>query len=206
MKIRLLILSLLITNFVFSQIDKEDAFENDIVELVEEMEFMYGYDQTLRKYMIYRTFDKSETNRIENLPDSLKSKEIAEKKIKSDSLAKNIWKNYINPKDSEHTKRLIEITKKYGFPRVTRIRKYYEKDFVDSEFNPFLIFIHSPKEYFDEIRNLMRIELENDRISKCHWGYLLWHINGRKSFQPMLDNGYELVEVNGKRTMKSTCE
>jgi hypothetical protein len=194
------------TSIAFSQNNKEKAFENDIVELVEEMEFMYGYDQTLREYTIYKTFDKSETNRIESLTDSLKSKEVAEKKFKSDSLTKNIWRNYINPKDAEHTKRLIEITKKYGFPTVKRIQKYYEKDFVDSEFNPFLIFIHAPKKYFDEIENLMRVELEEDRISRCHWGYLLWHINGRKSIQPMLDNGYELVEENGKNHLKSTCE
>jgi hypothetical protein len=206
MKNKLLILTLLMTSLAFSQNSKEKAFENDIVELVEELEFMYGYDQTLREYTIYKTFDKSETNRIESLSDSLKSKEVAEKKFKSDSLAKIIWRNYINPKDAEHTERLIEITKKYGFPTVKRIQKYYKKDFVDSEFNQFLIFIHSPKKYFDEIENIMKVELEEVRISKCHWRYLLWHINGRKSIQPMLDNGYELVEENGKNHLKSTCE
>ena len=95
MKNKFLILTLLMTSLAFSQNSKEKAFENDIVELVEELEFMYGYDQTLREYTTYKTFDKSETNRIESLSDSLKSKEVAEKKFKSDSLAKNIWRNYI---------------------------------------------------------------------------------------------------------------
>ncbi|MGO2101502.1 MAG: hypothetical protein ACTH3E_00485 [Psychroflexus halocasei] len=206
MKIRIIILTLLLSNLSFSQIDKEIAFEKDIIELVEEMEFMYGYDQTLREYTIYKTFDKSETNRIENLPDSLKSKEISEISFESDSLTINIYKNYINPKDAQHTKRLIEITKEYGFPSLKRIKKYYTKEFIDPEFNPFIIFIHSPKKYWKEIENIMKVELDKGQISKCLWGYLLWHTNGRKSIQPMLDNGYELTEENGKRSLKPTCK
>ncbi|MFD2432463.1 hypothetical protein ACFSO9_02265 [Mesonia maritima] len=112
MKIKLLIVVLIINSVAYSQSEKEIAFENDIIKLVEEMEFMYGYDQTLREYTIYKTFDKSETDRIENLSDSIRINEIARRQFKSDSLRKFIWKNYINPKDAEHTERMIEITKK----------------------------------------------------------------------------------------------
>jgi len=196
----------LITFSAFSQATKDQLLEKDIDILIEEMEFMYGYDQTMREYTIYKTFDKSETDRIESLNDSLRMEEISSRNFKSDSLAKQIWKNYINPKDAEHTKRMIEITKKYGFPGLERIKKYYKKEFTDKEFNPYIILVHAPKQYQEELKSLMKNELDKGRINKCTYGHLLWHFTGRKSFQPMLDNGYEMVKENGKTTLKSTCK
>ncbi|WP_037320041.1 hypothetical protein [Salegentibacter sp. Hel_I_6] len=195
----------LITFSAFSQTTKDQLLEKDIDILIEEMEFMYGYDQTMREYTVFKTFDKSETDRIENLNDSLRMKEISRRNFKSDSLAKQIWKNYINPKDAEHTERMIEITKKYGFPDLERIKKFYNREFTDKEFNPYIILVHAPKEYQEELKSLMKNELEKGRINKCTYGHLLWHFTGRKSFQPMLDNGYEMVEENGKTSLKSTC-
>ena len=206
MKFNLLILSIFLSNFIYSQSVKDSLLQKDIVNLVEEMEFMYGYDQTLREYIIFKTFDKSETDRIENLPDSLRTEEMTKRRFESDSIGKLIWKNYINPKDAEHTERMIEITKKYGFPSLNRIKKYYDKEFVDPEFNPYILLVHAPKKYWEELKTLMKNELDNGFINKCTYGHLLWHITGRKSFQPMLDNGYEMVVKNGKTTMKSTCE
>ena len=206
MKIKLLILLSLLSNLVCSQNEKDELLKKDIEILVEEMEFMYGYDQTLREYTIFKSFDKSETDRVENLPDSLRIKEISKRNFKSDSLGSHIFKNYINPKDEEHTKRMIEITKKYGFPSLNRIKKYYDKPFIDPEFNPYIILVHSPKKYWDELKDLMKRELDENIISKCTYGHLLWHFTGRKNFQPMLDNGFKLVIENGKQILKSTCE
>lgn len=206
MKFKLLILSLLLGNLGYSQTTKDSLLKEDIIGLVEEMEFMYGYDQTLREYTIFKTFDKSETDSIENLSDSLRRKEIFKRKFVSDSIEKNIWKSYINPKDAEHTERMIEITRKYGFPTTERIKKYYKEDFIDPEFNPFIILVHSPKEYWEELKVLIRNEYKNGIINKCEYGYLLWQFTGRKSFQPMLDNGYIMVEENGMTTLKPTCE
>ncbi|WP_405368868.1 hypothetical protein [Nonlabens sp. Asnod2-A12] len=206
MKFKLLILSLLLGNIIYSQTEKDSLLQKDIINLIEEMEFMYGYDQTLREYIIFKTFDKSETDRIENLPDSLRVSEMNKRQFESDSIGKLIWKKYINPKDAEHTERMIEITKKYGFPSLNRIKKYYDKEFIDPEFNPYILLVHAPKKYWDELKLLMKNELDIGRIDKCTYGHLLWHFTGRKSFQPMLDNGYELVEENGKKRLKSTCE
>lgn len=167
---------------------------------------MYGYDQTMREYTIFKTFDKSETNRIENLSDSLRILEMKNRKFVSDSINTLIYKKYINPMDAKHTERMIEITKKYGFPSIDRIKKYYNKEFVDPEFNPLIIFIHSPKKYWDELKELMLNEYKTGTINQCQYGYLLWQFTGRKSFQPMLDNGFKMVEENGKKTLKSTCE
>jgi len=206
MKLKLVIFSIIISNSIYSQSAKDSLLQKDINVLVEEMEFMYGYDQTIREYTIYKTFDKSETNRIENLPDSLRNEEMKNRKFESDSIGKLIWKKYINPMDAEHTKRMIEITKKYGFPSVERIKKYYEKEFIDPEFNPLIIFIHSPRKYWVELKELMLKEYQNGIINQCQYGYALWQFTGRKSFQPMLDNGFEMIEENGKTKLKSTCE
>ena len=206
MKLKLLIFSIVLSNTIYSQSTKDSLLQKDINSLVEEMEFMYGYDQTMREYTIFKTFDKSETDRIENLPDTLRVEEMKKRKFESDSIGKLIWKKYINPMDAEHTERMIEITKKYGFPSIKRIQKYYKKEFVDPEFNPLIIFIHSPKKYWEELKKLMLNEYKNGIINQCQYGYALWQFTGRKSFQPMLDNGFEIVEENGKRRLKSTCE
>ncbi|AUC13797.1 hypothetical protein BTO06_00925 [Tenacibaculum sp. SZ-18] len=206
MKLKLLIFSILLSNSIYSQSAKDSLLQKDINALVEEMEFMYGYDQTMREYTIFKTFDKSETDRIENLPDSLRIEEMKKRKFVSDSISNKIYKKYINPMDAEHTERMIEITKKYGFPSTKRIRKYYKKEFVDPEFNPLIIFIHSPRKYWNELKELMLKEYQNGIINQCQYGYALWQFTGRKSFQPMLDNGFEMVEENGITTLKSTCE
>jgi len=206
MKLKLLIFSILISNTIYSQSAKDSLLKKDINVLVEEMEFMYGYDQTMREYTIFKTFDKSETDRIENLPDSLRVEEMKNRKFVSDSISKLIFRKYINPMDAEHTERMIEITKKYGFPSTERIKKYYNKEFVDPEFNPLIIFIHSPRKYWDELKELMLNEYQNGVINQCQYGYLLWQFTGRQSFKPMLDNGYKLIEENGKTTLQPTCK
>ncbi len=206
MKSTLLVTFIFISSFTFSQTSKESLFKNDINTIVEELEFMYGYDQTLREYTIYKTFDKSETNRIEKLPDSLRIVEIETRNFESDSIKIMIFNNYINPMDALHTERLIAITEKYGFPSLARIKKYYKKEFADEEFNPLILFVHSPKKYREDLKELMFNEYKIGHINQCAYGYALWHFSGRKSFQPMLDNGFTMIEENGVQVLKSTCE
>lgn len=206
MQLKILIFSLLLCNTIQAQSPKDTLLQKDIISLVEEMEFMYGYDQAMREYTLFKTFDKSETDSIENLPDSLRIEEMKKRKFESDSIGKLIWKKYINPMDAQHTERMIEITKKYGFPSIERIKRYYKNEFVDPEFNPLIIFIHSPKKYWDELKELMLNQYQAGIIDQCQYGYALWQFTGRKSFQPMLENGFEMIEENGKTTIKSTCE
>lgn len=203
----LFLLSLLLTaTLTFSQTAKEDLFKRDVAVLVEEMEFMYGYDQLLREYLIFKTFKKSETDSIEILPDSLRDAAIEERSFINDSLQKIISRDYINPKDARHTARIIEITKKYGFPGTKRIRQYYDKAFSDPEFSPAILLVHAPKAYWEELKLLMKTELEEGRIDRCTYGHMLWHFTGRKSFQPLLDNGFVMEEENGRTNLKSTCD
>lgn len=206
MKWSLSIISILFYCSIYSQTEKDSLLQKDILVLVEEMEFMYGYDQTLREYTIYKTFDKSETDRIESLPDSLQHIELSKRKFVSDTISKHIFKNYINPMDAKHTERMIEITKKYGFPSLNRIKKYYDNEFTDPEFNPLILFIHSPRKYWDELKTLMLEEYKNGTINQCQYGYLLWQFTGRQSFQSMLENGYELIEKDGKTILQPICD
>lgn len=180
--------------------DKDSLLKRDINQIVEILEFIYEYDQTLREYTFYKTFDKSETNRIESLSDSLLQVEKKTRQFTSDTIEKFIWKKYINPMDSIHTRILIGITEKYGFPSNDRIKKYYTKKIANPEFSALLIFIHTPKVFHKEVELLMTKEYKEGRINRCAYGYLKWHVNGRNSMSHLLDNGYKLVEdENGKK-------
>lgn len=206
MKHLLLFFLFLTTTLTFSQSAKEDLFKQDVAALVEEMEFMYGYDQLLREYLIFKSFNKSETDSLEILPDSLRNVIIQDRKFVNDSLSSIVYRDYINPKDARHTARIIEITKKYGFPGTKRIRQYYDKEFSDPEFSPSILLVHAPKSYWEELKLLMKNELEEGRIDRCTYGHMLWHFTGRKSFQPLLDNGFVMEEKNGRTNLKSTCD
>jgi hypothetical protein len=187
---------------LFAQ-EKDSLLKKDINEIVEILEFMYEYDQALREYTVYKTFDKSETNRIENLPDSLLRIENETRQFESDTISKYIWANYINPMDAMHTRNLIEITKKYGFPTKKRMKRYYNKEFSNPEFSPLLIFIHSPKNYWNEVELLMTNEYNEGRIDRCTYGYLKWHVNGRNDMKHFLENGYKFVEdENGNKNLR----
>ncbi|OEY71495.1 hypothetical protein [Salegentibacter salarius] len=137
---------LLITVFTFislnfySQSNKEELLEKDIEKIVEEIKFMYHYDQATREYLHFQTFDKNITDSIESLSKEKRDNRINYTPVKSDSLKNKIWSNYINPMDQIHTERMIELTKKYGFPSAQRLKRF-SKDSID--FNPLILLIHS---------------------------------------------------------------
>ena len=185
-------------------INKQDSLlKADIEIIVPELVFMYEYDQAIREYQIYATFNTYITDSIENLPDSLKNNYINYHQLPS-NLNENIYKEYISPYDKKHTQRLIDITKKYGFPSRQRIKKYYKKE-LDEEFSPHIIFIHSSNEFWEELEYLMKKEKEKGFYNKCAYGHLLWHIHGRHNIQYMLDNGFEyIIDNQGRKILKGT--
>lgn len=190
-KILLTVLCVLTTLNFYCQSNKDELLKQDIAGIVEELKFMYQYDQATREYLYFQTFDKSITDSIESLGEKSRENRIIYTPVKSDSLKKKIWNIYINPMDQLHTKRMIEITKKYGFPSAQRLKKF-SKDSIN--FNPLILLIHSPSKFSKELIEIAEYEKSKERIKKCDFGYLLWHLNGRSDFQPMLDNGYEMVK------------
>ncbi len=195
---------------IFAQIDvkqQNENFNKDIELLVEELKFMYDTDQALREYILFKTYNKAITDSIEKLPQEKVKEYIVSNNFKSDSLAKRINKEYILPIDILNTERFIELTKIYGFPSKSRIEKIYKKE-LDNEFNPYILIVHAPKKYWDELKVMIKKELENNRLSRCEYGHLLWHLNGRKNMQDMLDNGFKLVtNENGQQVITAfDCE
>lgn len=192
MKKILLILILLLSSLNFySQSSKDELLQKDIGKIVEELRFMYHYDQAVREYLFYQTFDRSVTDSIENLSDKVREMRQEYRPVKSDSLKEKIWEHYITPMDEIHTQKMIALTKKYGFPSAERLKQFSDEKI---DFSPLIILIHSPFDYSEELKQIAIIENKEGRLKKCDFGYLLWHLGGRSDFQPMLDNGYEMIK------------
>lgn len=91
--------------------------------------------------------------------------------------------------DEKNTKILIEIIEERGFPDIKKLEcKGYA--------SPFLIFVHSPEEYWSEIKNILDQEIKSDRITKGDYDYIMWHINGRKEgpLSPMPIEDIQIIE------------
>lgn len=83
--------------------------------------------------------------------------------------------------DIENTKKMIEITKKYGFPDIKKLKC--------TEYSaPFLIFVHSPENFWKEIKDLIEVERKKKRISEGDYNYISWHLNGRKGAPIKINN------------------
>ena len=207
----LLTVTLIFTAKSFSQQatnqQKDINFEKDIDFIVEELIFMYDTDQALREYTLFKTYNKAVTDSIERLPQELMRSYLQSKKYKSDDLAKRINKEYLSPIDELNTKRIIEMTNKYGFPSLSRIKKLY-KGALEEEFNPYILIVHSPKRYWDELKTLLKKELDAKHLSRCEFGHMLWHLNGRKDLNDMLSNGFKMItNENGQEVLTAVdCE
>ena len=185
-----------------AQQNKDSLLKKDVQFIFEELKFMYDYDQALRKYPMYRTFDAHFIDSIEKLPQAEIEKFKEEHQMLSDSLDMFIHLNYIQPFDKTHTQRLIEITKKYGFPSVKRLNANLPQK-IKGEFNPIILLLHSPKQYWEELIPLMTKEYKLGTIDRCSYGYIMWHFHGRKDISFLLNNGYKLTNENGVQGVKA---
>ena len=205
----LILLLLFFSSQIFSQ-DKieiqERLFEQKIDTILEELKFNYEYDQALREYVIYKTFDKSITDSIENLESEKdRIKYILASNFKSD-LEKSIWENFIHPADDKFTEKLIEITDSVGYPSLKRIKKYYKKK-LPEEFNPTIFFVHANKKYWSKIKTVAEREFSNGNMGMCDFGYIMWHISGRKENSYLENNGIRFAaNSEGRAIYIETCE
>ncbi|SEL14215.1 hypothetical protein SAMN04487910_1840 [Aquimarina amphilecti] len=87
-------------------------------------------------------------------------------KTKRDSLED---RRYLN--DQENTRRIIEITEKYGFPNSDRTGK---------PIAPWILFHHAPVEYHEKIKPLIEREYQAKRMDSMTYLMLKWHVNGRQ--------------------------
>lgn len=185
---------------------KEKRFEQKIDTIVEELKFSYEYDQSLREYLIYKTFDKAVTDSIENLENEKdRLNYIFSTNFKSD-LGKRILKEFVHPSDDKFTERLIAITDSVGYPSLKRIKKYYKTE-LPEEFNPTILFIHSKEKYWSKINEIADREFENGNMGKCDYGYIRWHTSGRKENKYLNEYGIKYgANSKGRAIYIETCE
>ena len=177
-----------------SKFDLDNLFKQKADSIVDELRFNYQYDQAMREYILYKTFDKSVTDSIEKLEHEDLKKYVFARNFKS-NMAKRIWQEHIDPASDKFTESLINVSKEFGFPSLARINKFYTGYLPDdAEFNPVVIFIHANSKYYEQIKNLVTEQYEAGIIGKCDYGYIMWHVTGRKESKYLDDNGIK----NGK--------
>jgi hypothetical protein len=103
--------------------------------------------------------------------------------------------------DNKNTEDLIWFMKRYGFPN-------QEIDGLPCKKMPGIIFRHSQEQYWDEIREVMKKSYEEGRFEKTHYGFILDHINHRKTdidkWENLADKEMEKdsinnnIEINGE--------
>lgn len=178
------ILLLLFIALSFGCDDNYNLDENDKKILNQEIDSIYALDQNVRLSFfevdsIYKLekffYMQPKSKKIEVLSDLY---DDYQKKI--DSLNELMKSN-----DFTNTERLIEITKEYGFPSEERLDVYKAK--------AYMIFVHSPREYFHEIVSLVNKETNEGRINDYQKEYIFWHINGRKGMPPMMGPDGEVI-------------
>lgn len=172
----------------------DELFKQHVDSIVDELRFNYQYDQALREYVLFKTFDKSITDSLENIEYSEKKKYVFSHNFKT-NMEKRIWNEFIDPASDKFTESLIRVSKQYGFPSLGRIKKFYNGILPDDlEFNPVIIFIHANPQYYQQIKELVTEQYDAGLIGKCDYGYIMWHITGRKESKYLDENGIK----NGK--------
>lgn len=187
-------------NSTYSQSKEDRLFIQQIDTIVEDLKFSYQYDQAMREYMLYKTFDKSVTDSIEALENEKdRLKYITSSNFKSD-LGKRIWQEFMHPADEIFTKRFLGISNSVGYPSLKRIKRYYQGS-LPSEFNPVMILVHSPEKYWDQIREMAEREKDKGNLGKCDYGYIMWHVSGRKENKYLADNGIKFAANSAGRAI-----
>ena len=72
--------------------------------------------------------------------------------------------------DRENTQRLINIVNNVGFNGLDTM------DF-DCSYKSFLVFVHTPEEYIEEVKNL--VESGKGHIGEGQYNHIMWHLKGR---------------------------
>ncbi|WPY97624.1 hypothetical protein [Christiangramia sp. OXR-203] len=202
-KIIFLILLIITFNPLFSQTEKEKLFEKNIDSIMAELRFSYQYDQAMREYILFKTFDKSIIDSLETLDDP---REYIFAHNFETNKVKRIWDEFIHPADDKFTELMIDISNKYGYPSLKRINKYYD-GIVPPEFDPTILLIHSRKKYWSEINTMVEREFKNGNMGKCDYGYIKWHISGRKENSFLKENGIKFAAGdNGQVYYIDSCE
>lgn len=165
----------------FSCKNKYDLSTSEIEFLIKETDEMHESDQGIRheftKLDVDYGVDRESNGSFLSFKDKkeILGKEYAEYRRKGDSL-----RDVMHSIDEVNTKKLLALTKKYGFPSKERLGTY--------KASAYFIFVHSDRQYFDEIRTLINQEYEEKRISEYERAYIFWHLDGRNGMMPSVND------------------
>ena len=79
----------------------------------------------------------------------------------------------------------------------------YLPEKIRGEFNPIILLMHSPKEYWDELIIEMTKEYKLQNLDRCSYGYVMWHFHGRKNMSFLLNNGFKITNENVVQGVKA---
>ncbi len=165
---------------------KKEYEKNSRSQKYSEKELCIIIETLIKNDQKYRSHTIPSFNKI---IDSIKNSRLSENSLseyKLHSLAQDIFKKKkrkISKRkidslmklqillDNQNTEILIDIVKNIGFPT---------KENTECKRAPGFIFRHSQKQYWGEIRPLIKKEYEKGNIPKSHYDFLLDHINGRE--------------------------
>jgi hypothetical protein len=194
-------LKLTLVALVMFSCSKNLLLKRDIGELKVELAKMKYSDQLIRKHKQYVDYyfgidtfyfkrdSLTWNDSLDGLSQLLENREsFRTESIRLNEKKKNDYEGTMESidytmkyLDSINTKRLIEITRKYGFPDYERLKYILgEDDNAIFTSSPQLIFVHAPEYYFKEIKIIVSKEYLKGRMSKNACSHILWHINGRK--------------------------
>lgn len=163
---------------------KYDLSQKEKSELIKIVDSLYDIDQGSRyKLSIPDSIYGLSEGFYMNLPN-----------VKKDNLGvhydtyKKSYDNIVDVmkrSDITNTEKLIDITKRYGFPSSERLGVYKAK--------AYMIFVHSPKIYHPQIEALILEEYKEGRITEYKKEYIFWHLNGRNGLPPMAGKNGEVI-------------
>ena len=182
----------LITSVFFGLVSCKSKYhlnKNELFQLNSEIDKMAENDQKDRLALfdidlIYNqeqfTYMKSKSMKMDLL-----GTKYDEYQFKIDSL----WTE-INKNDEINTIRLIEITSRYGFPNNRRLKVYKAK--------ACFIFVHSPKNYFEQINEIVEKEYSEYRMTEYEKEYIYWHTKYERNGMPPMcgENGEAIKNTN----------
>lgn len=142
-------------------------------ELIHKIKKIYYQDQEYRR--ILGMLEQNNTNH-DSKTTSQKHNSVSWHE-KTSLVNDILFDDVINSLDRKNTEKLIAITKKYGFPGM----KHLQHDIP-----VFLVFVHSDKKYFKEIRKLITKGYKAGQVSKFERDFIFWHLNGRKEMPPRI--------------------
>ena len=145
---------------------------------------MYFLDQSNRLAI----YDINSTYGVEehfNMRDTKTQKKVLGTNFKSYKKSIDSLWVIIKNNDSLNTKKLIKITRKYGFPSNQRLGVYKAK--------AYFIFVHTPRKFFKEVEQLIDEEYKNKRISEYQRAYIFWHLHGRGRMPPARGENGEVI-------------